>query len=84
MALNIKDPRAEKLAAELATSLGTTKTEAIIRALEAELERHRAARAAQLLRSRLETIVARVSKRKARDARTADEIIGHDARGLPR
>lgn len=84
MALNIKNPRAERLAADLASSLGTTKTEAIIRALEEKLARQKPARAAKPLRDRLEAIAARVSKRKVRDGRTADEIIGYDALGLPR
>ena len=39
MQLNIKDPRAAKLARALATRLGTTITEATIAALQAELDR---------------------------------------------
>ena len=37
--LNIKDPRAARLARALATRLGTTITEATIAALKAELDR---------------------------------------------
>ena len=84
MALNIKNLRAEKLASDLASRLGTTKTEAIIRALEEKLARQRSARAAQPIRSRLEAIIARVSSRAVHDTRSADEVIGYDERGLPR
>lgn len=44
MPLNIRDPRAAELARELAIKRGTTMTQAIINALEAELERERAAK----------------------------------------
>ena len=42
MPLNIRDPRAAALARDLAKRRGTTMTEAIITALEAEIERERA------------------------------------------
>ena len=84
MALNIKNARAEKLAADLAKSLGTTKTEAIVRALEEKLARQKPARAAPPQRSRIEAIIERIAKRPILDARPADEIIGFDDRGLPR
>jgi len=42
MPLNIRDPRAAELARDLARRRGTTMTEAIITALEAEIERERA------------------------------------------
>jgi antitoxin VapB len=41
MPLNIRDPRAAVLARDLARRRGTTMTEAIITALEAEIERER-------------------------------------------
>jgi antitoxin VapB len=41
MPLNIRDPRAAALARDLAKRRGTTMTEAIIAALEAEIERDR-------------------------------------------
>ncbi len=41
MPLNIRDPRAAVLARDLAKRRGTTMTEAIIAALEAEIERDR-------------------------------------------
>lgn len=41
MPLNIRDPRAAMLARDLAKRRGTTMTEAIIAALEAEIERDR-------------------------------------------
>ncbi|MDZ4842033.1 MAG: type II toxin-antitoxin system VapB family antitoxin [Hyphomicrobium aestuarii] len=41
MPLNIRDPRAAELARDLARRRGTTMTEAIITALEAEIERER-------------------------------------------
>lgn len=39
MALNIKNPAVERLAAEVARRLGVSKSEAVRRALEAHLER---------------------------------------------
>jgi len=84
MALNIKNAKAEKLAAQLAQRLGTTKTDAIIRALEEKIARDRPMRAAMPQRERLEAIIARVSRRRVRDDRSADEILGYDERGLPR
>lgn len=42
MPLNIRDPRAAELARDLARRRGTTMTQAIIGALEAEIERDRA------------------------------------------
>jgi antitoxin VapB len=42
MPLSIRDPRAAALARDLAKRRGTTMTEAIIAALEAEIERDRA------------------------------------------
>lgn len=42
MPLNIRDPRAAELARDLARRRGTTMTQAIIGALEAEIERERA------------------------------------------
>ncbi|MCO4053151.1 MAG: type II toxin-antitoxin system VapB family antitoxin [Bosea sp.] len=44
MPLNIRDPRAAELARDLARRRGTTMTQAIIGALEAEIERERAAK----------------------------------------
>ncbi|MBM3526046.1 MAG: PSK operon transcription factor [Alphaproteobacteria bacterium] len=84
MALNIKNSKAEKLAAQLAQRLGTTKTDAIIRALEEKIARERPMRAALPQRDRLEAIIARVSRRRVRDDRSAEEILGYDASGLPR
>ena len=84
MALNIKNLRAEKLATDLAARLGTSKTEAIIRALEEKLARARPARAPQPVRDRLEAIISRVSRREIRDGRSADEILDYDEHGLPR
>lgn len=44
MPLNIRDPRAARLARDLARRRSTTMTQAIISALEAEIEREREAR----------------------------------------
>ena len=54
MALNIKDPTAERLAAELAALTNDTKTGAIRSALEERLARVLAARAAAGRRERLQ------------------------------
>lgn len=84
MALSIKHPEADRLARELAATTGESLTDAIILALRERLERQRTRRA----RRRIVEDVARIRERYRRlplqDRRTADEILGYDAHGLPR
>jgi antitoxin VapB len=83
MPLNIKHPEADLLARQLASATGETLTEAILKALRERLERHRSSqrtlRAKDLLRDTRE----RLSRYPVLDARSPDEILGYDEKGLP-
>ncbi len=83
MALNIKDPEADRLARELAARTGETITQTIVRALRERLKRETAKTSVGLK----EEIMA-ISRRAGRLPRLTDkspeEIIGYDERGLPR
>lgn len=83
MALSLKHPEADRLARELAHETGEGLTEAVIVALRERLERTRRSRrlglAAELLR-----IGAECAALPELDARSADEILGYGADGMPR
>ncbi len=87
MALNIKDPETERLAAELASRLSTTKTGAIREALRARLEeltdraRHDAALARRF--RMLETEIWPVTAGTARITKAEREsILGYGENGV--
>ena len=84
MALNIRNADTERLAAELATLTGRTKTEAVTEALRDRLERLRRERSGRSLADELDEIGRRCAKLPVQDARPADEILGYDATGVPR
>lgn len=84
MALNIRNPEAEKLAAELARATGETKTEAVTRALRDRLMRVRRQRRGRRLADELDEIALRCAALPVRDARPADDILGYDEQGVPR
>jgi antitoxin VapB len=81
MALNIKDPETDRLARELAARTGTSITEALRGALLDKLARTRPR--ADLVFVDVLAIVERGRSRPTRDHRTAEEILGYDAEGLP-
>jgi len=83
MALNIRNPEAERLAAELARQTGETKTEAVARALRERLARVRREQQGHSLADELEAIARHCASLPVRDARSADEILGYDEQGLP-
>jgi len=83
MALNIKDPEADRLARELAAETGETITEAVSTALQERLERMRGRTTAASLVDELAAIAARSSERLVIDRRSPEEILGYDDRGLP-
>ena len=70
MALNIRNPEADRLAGEVAALSGQNKTDAIIQALQERLQR-------------LDDIALRNAARTRNDNRTPGEILGHDTLGLP-
>jgi antitoxin VapB len=84
MALNIRNPEAERLAAELTKHTGETKTEAVIKALRDRLARVRRERTKRRLADELEEIAKRYEALPVLDNRSSDEIIGYDENGLPR
>ena len=84
MALNLRNPRTERLAAELARLTGQTKTEAVTDALRDRLDRLRRERSGRTLADELNAIALRCARRPVLDSRPADEIIGYDEHGLPR
>jgi antitoxin VapB len=84
MALNIRNPEAERLAAALAKLAGETKTEAVTRALRDRLARLRRERISRRLADDLDEIARHCARLPVRDRRTPDEILGYDEHGLPR
>ena len=84
MALNIRNPETERLAAELARETGETKTEAVTKALRDRLSRVRRDRSPPRgLAHELNEIRRRCAALPVVDDRTPDEILGYDERGLP-
>lgn len=83
MALNIKDPEADRLVRALADATGESITVAARRAFAERLDRVRAQVTAPDVQSDLEAIISRGRDRATLDARSADEIIGYDEHGLP-
>jgi len=82
MALSIRNPRAEKLAREVAAESGESLTEAIIRALEERLERIRGRRMAPDVVQEIMKISKRCSALPDHDQRTPEEILGYDYIGV--
>jgi antitoxin VapB len=83
VALNIKDQAADSLARELAAETGETITTAVTIAVRERLERLRGAVPRERRHEELTRIARRSAKRRVRDARDADEILGYDAEGIP-
>jgi antitoxin VapB len=83
MALNIKDPTADRLVRELAETTGESITTAVTVAVRERLERVRGMAPAEM---RLQAIL-RISEQAAAmpviDDRTDEEILGYDEDGLP-
>ncbi len=84
MALNIRNPEADRLAEELARATGETKTEAVIRAMRERMDRVRRERGGTRLADELDEIGRACAALPVRDRRTAEEILGYDEHGLPR
>jgi antitoxin VapB len=84
MALNIRNPETERLAAEVARRTGETKTEAVTKALRERLERLRRARGKRRLADELNEIALHCASLPELDTRTPDEILGYEGDGLPR
>lgn len=83
MALNIKDESTDRLARELAELTGESITVAARLAIKERLTRIRAQRRAAPAAEELRAVIARGRGRSTLDDRSANEILGYDARGLP-
>jgi antitoxin VapB len=83
MTLNIKSPKADKLARELSDRTGENITEAVIKALEERLERTQSKYSPDL-KEALTEIAKRCAKLPDLDPRSPEEILGYDKFGLPR
>ena len=84
MALNIRNPEAERLAEAVAKLAGETKTETVTHALHDRLARLRRERAGRCLADELDEIARECAALPVRDSRPADEILGYDESGLAR
>jgi len=85
MTLSIKDPKADKLAREVARNMNGTITQAVIEALEEKRERQERRKKHQR-GNRLEAmmeIARHCASLPNYDTRSDDEIIGYDENGIP-
>jgi antitoxin VapB len=82
MALNIKNPEADRLAKQLAQATGESLTEAVLNTLRERLVRETARKDEQVL-ERLREIQERFSELPVLDSRTPDDLSGYDENGLP-
>jgi antitoxin VapB len=83
MALNIKDPTADRLVRELAATTGESITTAVTVAVRERLERIRGMAPPEVRLQRIRAIAKRAAARPVIDDRTDDEIFGWDEDGLP-
>jgi antitoxin VapB len=84
MALSIKDPEADRLAREVADRTGESLTGAVVVALRERLARLRRQPRRRRLVDELREIGRRCAGLPTLDARSEDDILGYDERGLPR
>lgn len=82
-ALNIKNLKAERLAHQVADEAGETLTEAVTVALEQRLARLRRHTQVDQVMHEVRRVQDLVRSLPDRDARSQDEILGYDDRGLP-
>lgn len=83
MPLNIKDPTTEKYVRELAALTGETVTTAVRRAAEERLRRVERGKRGRSLTAEILDIGKRCASLPDLDVRSADDILGYDAHGLP-
>ena len=83
MALNIRNPQANRLATELAALAGESRTDAVIKALGDRIERIRQERTGRSMAEDLMEIGRHCASLPVYDTRTEDEILGYDEFGVP-
>lgn len=84
MALSIRNPRAERLAREVAAESGENITQAIIQALEERLIRLKGRHSTTEIADEIMKISIRCSALPDMDRRGTDEILGYDETGVPK
>ena len=83
MSLEIRAPKADVLARELATATGEDIDTAVVRAIEERLARTPRRRAADE-NAAIEALFDRLAQLPVLDSRSPDELIGYGPDGLPR
>ena len=83
MAISIKSAETERLARQLAERTGESITDAVETAVRERLDRLRAAAEFEHYAAPVRRVQQRIRERPVLDARTADEIVGYDALGVP-
>lgn len=83
MALNIKDPTADRLVRELAATTGESITTAVTVAVRERLERVRGMSPVEVRKQAILRIAKEVAAMPVLDDRTDEEILGYDEDGLP-
>ena len=83
MALNIRNPKTEKLEKTVSELTGETKTQAVTVALQERLDRIQRERSGMSLVDELNQIALRCASLPVLDKRSTDEILGYDDNGLP-
>jgi antitoxin VapB len=83
MPLSIHNPKAEKLARELAAKTGETITQTIITALEDRMVRMQGKKAPMDLAEEIMKISERCSRIPDKDPRNAEQILNYDQKGAP-
>jgi antitoxin VapB len=81
MTLHIKDPKADKLARQLARATGESLTDAVTKALEERLARERKTKDIARRKAEIRSILGEVKKLPVLDDRAPDDILGYNEIG---
>jgi len=78
--LYVKNPSAHRLAEQISKRRGITLSDAVIRALEYQIQQG----GRPLNRAKLDALCARIGALPVLDTRSPEEILGYDDFGIPR
>lgn len=78
--LYIKNPSAHRLAEQVSKRMGTTLSDAVIRALEDKIQKT----GRPLNRAKVDALCVKIGALPVLDTRTPEEILGYDDLGIPR
>ena len=78
--LYIKNPAAHRLAEQVSKRMGVTLSDAVIHSLEDKVRRT----GRPLNRAKVDALCRRIGALPVLDTRTPEQILGHDAFGIPR